>query len=106
MIGSYHPAQSQSSHTLGPIGQWSGRSRRDSVPFILLLRLPTRDRRRHMLTHQVVFSMDAGHALSPWALRQATPGDTLSTSIRMPMPGLHTLHTSMSLPLPRDTVFA
>src|SRR6266850_5316932 len=32
--------------------------------------------------------------------------DALSTSHRMPMAGLHTLHTSMSLPLPRDQVFA
>src|SRR6266404_4249534 len=30
----------------------------------------------------------------------------LSTSIRMPMSGLHTFTTSMSLPLPRDQVFA
>ena len=59
-----------------------------------------------MLTHQVVFYMDEGHALSPWALRQATPDDTLSTSSKMPMSGLHTFTTSMSLPLPRDQVFA
>src|SRR5438477_4609784 len=50
--------------------------------------------------------MSAIHALHYGAPRQAASGDIRSTSHRIPMPLIHTLHTSMSLPLARDQVFA
>jgi ligand-binding SRPBCC domain-containing protein len=43
---------------------------------------------------------------STTGLNQAATGDAVLISNMTPMPRLHTLHTSMSLPLPRDTVFA
>ena len=59
-----------------------------------------------MRAHQVIFYMGAVHAHHYGAPRQAALGDALSTSNRIPMPVLHSLYTSMSLPLSRDTVFA
>jgi ligand-binding SRPBCC domain-containing protein len=50
--------------------------------------------------------MVAAPALHHGTPRQAAPGDDLSTSNTVPMPLIHTLQTSMSLPLPRETVFA
>src|SRR5215813_15519194 len=61
---------------------------------------------RRLLAHQVVFYMVAAPALHHGTPRQAASGDDLSTTNTVPMPLIHTLQTSMSLPLPCETVFA
>ncbi len=59
-----------------------------------------------MRAHQVVFYMDAAVPSTMGRYVRQRRVLRSKTSNRVPMPRLHTFNTSMSLPLPRDQVFA